>query len=273
MKKAGTKETKAKKTKAKKTAAKSSPPAKVEAQQDDFEAFEGGEFDTASRPDHVTEDDVNPETEGGGFPPTLKLMQNLSPELDEDEEKHIPDAEAGDLVVDDGTTQTLFDGKEGITFIPLLSRKRWNEWVPRKRGGGFVASYASKEEAEAYFSPGNELNVAIEYLCTTNEVDSEGNYTALLIQFNSPTKMAVARALATYIKEYKTMYGVAYQIKSKKQTNKAGQKFFNFEITPRGWLKEQLYSTVQALQLENTEPFVNQPSFLPDGAGDEDGDM
>ena len=82
----------------------------------------------------------------------------------------------------------------------------------------------------------------------------------ILLQFNTPTKMAVAREMQKYITQYKTMYGVSYLLKCKKQVNKAGQKFYNFSVTPQGWTDKRVYACIEGLVEEKGGMFLPAPN-------------
>lgn len=196
-------------------------------------------------PDYIKKEKIDiPETESLVPFPMIKLLQALSPELDEEDGKYIKKAKIGDICITDGSKTMCIDGEKGIRFSPILVRKNWVEWVPRNKGGGFVASYSTKEEMEAGFTQGNEVNVSIDYLVISPDI-SEGEMIPLLLQFNSPTKMVLARAMHKYITTYNTMHGVVYHLTSKKQVNRAGQKFYNFNIEPTGYSDKNTYLTVQ----------------------------
>jgi len=88
------------------------------------------------------------EDEGVGFEdftqddvqiPFLNVLQKLSHQVDEDDALYIPGAKAGMLV--NSVTEELYDGKDGIAFIPVHRIHSYIEWVPRDVGGGFVAQY------------------------------------------------------------------------------------------------------------------------------------
>jgi len=195
--------------------------------------------------------------------PMIKLLQQLSPELDGDDTKFIPNAKAGDIIITDGSSVKMVDGNKGIRFSPILVRKVWTEWIPRQKGGGFIASYNTKEEMEAGFTIGNEVVVSIEYLVVSEDMAVNGTMAPMLLQFNTPTKMAAARELQKYIVQYKTMYGVTYTLTCKKQSNKAGQKFFNYQISPAGWTDKKIYACIEAVKSEK------ETLFLPDLKEDE----
>lgn len=219
----------------------------------------------ANTPKHIKREEQDlPPVESAMPYATLKLLQTTSPELDEDSDKYIKGAVAGMFVVTDGTDTELFSGEKGTRFIPLLVRKVYTEWVPRGKGGGFVAAYASREEAEANFTNGNELNVSIEYLVVSPDVEKNKTQYPFLLQFNSPTKMSAARELQKFIKSYQTMHGVTYLLKSKKQANKAGQKFFNYTVATVGWTDEGVYKLLDKVKGEKEQlflPVVDTPAF------------
>ena len=222
------------------------------------------------RPAYTKSEDVAPPVESGGFLPTLKLLQALSPEVDNSDDKFINGASQGDIVVVDGSGPTLFDGEEGVTIIPVCVRKLYNEWIPRKQGGGFVASYQSREEMEQHFERGHEMQVSIDYLCVTDEVNPEKKLTPVVVQFNSATKLGVARELAEKIKEFRTMTGVQYKISGLKKKNKAGQPYYNFKIVPMGWVPKDLYDQIQKIREENEEAFSSASlRTIDEGAADD----
>jgi len=105
-------------------------------------------------PAYIENEKINiPPADSGSFFPQIKLLQQLSPELDDDHEKYIKKAKTGQILVSQGAeNHMLFDS---LLFIPLLVKKVWSEWIPRKKGGGFVASYTSAQEADDNKGAGN----------------------------------------------------------------------------------------------------------------------
>lgn len=87
--------------------------------------------------------------------PFLNIIQSLSPQRQKADAKYIEGAEEGCIF--NTVTNELYDGETGIRVIPCGYRKQYNEWIPQDNGGGFVASYATKQEAETNCTPGNEI--------------------------------------------------------------------------------------------------------------------
>jgi hypothetical protein len=221
-------------------------------------------FDPNRPPAYINQANVDiPEEDGGNRFPMVKLLQALSPEVDPDDDKYYKGATQGDIIITDGTNHILIDGKKGFNFVPISVRKQWVEWVPRGQGGGFVASYNSKEEMEIGFTEGNEVVVSIDYLILSTDIDPDGGITPALLQFNSPTKMAKAKEMRSHIQQYKTMEGVTYNLSGTGQKNRAGQKFFNFKIDPVGWTNKQLMGEISQLIEDYTPLFLPESDEIP----------
>lgn len=97
----------------------------------------------ATTDDEVADFDYG-EDAGGGFEnqtsedqslPFLLVGQGNTPEVLEGKNN----ARLGSII--NRTTGEVFDGKEGVTFIPALTSHVFVEWVPRDLGGGIVATY------------------------------------------------------------------------------------------------------------------------------------
>ena len=192
------------------------------------------------RPSYITKEKTDtPQPEGGGFP-AVKLLQAISPECAKGDEKFIKGAEAGMLIHTE--TSEMFDGEEGLDFIPLQARKTYVEWIPRSQGGGFVAEYKTREEAEENKEPKNEIAVTIEYACFFPELDK-----VALIRFDSPTKLGPARTLGKLIEEAETMAGRTYRLSTVRKKNAANQSYYNFKIEGGDWTSKKLYNQTETL--------------------------
>lgn len=215
------------------------------------------ELDMNKAPKHIHQENVDVPTEGGRvIIPQIKLLQGLSPELDKDDEKYIKGATAGDMVITDGDDVQLVKSETGILFYPVAVKRIWTEWIPRDQGGGFVASYDSREEMEAGVEKGNDVNVSIDYLVACPEIKQKEEMGFYLLSFNSTTKMIPAKVLAGYIKKYKTMSGVQYRLKSSRRENKAKQKFYNYDIEVVGWTGKTDYMAIEAVKEHHMQKFL-----------------
>lgn len=78
--------------------------------------------------------------------PWINVLQANSPAVSKGVgDGGVEGARSGMLM--NSVTEELYDGKEGITFIPAARDHEFIEWVPRKRGGGLVARHAPNAPA------------------------------------------------------------------------------------------------------------------------------
>lgn len=68
--------------------------------------------------------------------PFLSLLQKGSPQVEEGNPKQLPGAKAGSVM--NTVTNELYDGKVGITVIPVHRTRSFIEWIPKDDGGGLV---------------------------------------------------------------------------------------------------------------------------------------
>jgi len=73
--------------------------------------------------------------------PFLQVLQQLSPELNENKAEYNPNAKAG-MVINTASGQLFDTKKEPIRFIPCSFVKLFVEWRPRSTGGGIVKSHS-----------------------------------------------------------------------------------------------------------------------------------
>jgi len=102
--------------------------------------------------------------------PFLRVLQALSPQLQDGDPQEIEGAKAGMLL--NSVTGDTWDGKEGVMLIPVHFEKVYIEWKPRASGGGFVAEWRTREEAMENCQEGNEIvDTAHHYCLLRNEED------------------------------------------------------------------------------------------------------
>lgn len=102
-----------------------------QAQATDMAIYDGYEADRGAGFENQTAEDISV--------PFIEVLQAQSPEA----------------LVEDGprpgtfinrTTGEIFNGKEGVAFIPAITQHVVVEWVPREKGGGIVATYQLEDE-------------------------------------------------------------------------------------------------------------------------------
>jgi hypothetical protein len=79
--------------------------------------------------------------------PLIYILQKGSPQVDEDSQSYIDGAKAGNIWLRNAPNP-LITSDEGLLFQPCYFEISWLEWIPRERGGGFVARHPNLPKAE-----------------------------------------------------------------------------------------------------------------------------
>ena len=104
--------------------------------------------------------------------PFLRVLQSMSPQLKKSDGKYIQGAEEGNLF--NTVTESYYDGTEGVAIIPCAYKKKYIEWIPREKGGGFVddshdASVLKQcnknDKGRFIWTNDNEIAETAEYYC------------------------------------------------------------------------------------------------------------
>lgn len=100
--------------------------------------------------------------------PFLMILQSMSPQTKKSDGAYIKGAEEGMLY--NTVANVVYDGEAGLRVIPCAFARSFVEWVPREKGGGFVAEHdvvvgealrakCHRNEKNADILPnGNQLN-------------------------------------------------------------------------------------------------------------------
>lgn len=78
--------------------------------------------------------------------PFLRIIQKTSPQVDEAAAEYMPDAKPGMFL--NTVSGKLYDGKEGITFLPCAFQRRFIQWAPRGAEGGYKGEFLPEAIAE-----------------------------------------------------------------------------------------------------------------------------
>jgi hypothetical protein len=183
--------------------------------------------------------------------PFLYMLQSNSPQVDKAEDKYVEGAEAGMFM--DTVTQELFDS---LKVIPVEFEKVYNEWIPRDAGGGFIASYKSKNEAEQNKQDDTQIvDTANHYVLVEG---NDGRWRPAILSCTS-TKLKASRNWLSRIsqvlingargRESAPSYARIYEAVAVSAKNKKG-KFFTLGINPiegpEGWVRDiDLYNAAK----------------------------
>lgn len=77
--------------------------------------------------------------------PFLAILQKGSPQVEEDNPKRLEGAKASMLM--NTVSQQLYDGKAGVTVIPVHRTRTFIEWIPKDDGGGLVNVFQPDDPA------------------------------------------------------------------------------------------------------------------------------
>lgn len=175
--------------------------------------------------------------------PFIRILAQLSPEVNKRDGKYIQGAEAGMLY--NTVLGKAFDGEQGILVVPCHYSKRFLEWKPRSSGGGFVTSY-TPEEAAKLRTTRNDRNEDIlpngNLLTTTAQffvlfIHDEGVQPSLLSM--TSTQLKKARKWLTQMQAMTAkgkngpytlpMFSHVYRIKTVAESNDKGD-WFGYDI-------------------------------------------
>ena len=108
--------------------------------------------------------------------PFIQILQKMSPQVDEDDPKHIEGAKPGMFL--NTVTGKVFDGREGLQIIPCAFRRTFIHWGNRKGSGdgGFKGEY-TPEEVKAMKDDGKliELKGKLWFPSEDGTVDTDEN--------------------------------------------------------------------------------------------------
>ncbi len=166
--------------------------------------------------------------------PRLAIIQANSPQRKKKDEKYIENADEGDVF--NTVTSQLY--KEPLTVIPCAYRKTYVEWIPREKGGGFVAAYDIRPSdtttdpatRKSFLKNGNQLvDTAEHFVIIKKDVDS---FESAVLTMTS-SNLTVSRKWNTLLKM--------------KKINVKGQM-----IDPPSFMYEFTLSTVEATNDQGT---------------------
>lgn len=177
--------------------------------------------------------------------PFLAIVQAMSPQVQETEAEHIEGAKAGNLL--NTASQELFDGKEGINFVPCYTQHLFVEWKNRQLdGGGFVAIHEADsdvvKEAKARSTEFGKYTVPVEaghphdlvetFYVYGLIVSGEEIVTPCMISFSS-TKIKAYKAIMTPMRQVKgrpPLFAFLLKINTVSEKNAKGT-YHNFKLS------------------------------------------
>lgn len=181
--------------------------------------------------------------------PFLAILQSNSPQV---EEGTVEGAKPGMLF--NTVTGELIDGAEGFVFLPVHKEHAYVEWVPRTKGGGFVALHDPDDQLIRDAKAASDQTFGRIPLDNGNELTETHYVYGLILDADggSTVSFGVISFTSTKIKPYRDWFTSMYtlkgrpplfanraRIKTTKQKNEKGT-YFNFHIEPLRKANERL---------------------------------
>lgn len=180
--------------------------------------------------------------------PRIELVQALSPARNKKDAAYIEGAEEGMLF--NNVTRELYG--EAVTVVPVYYSKQFLIWKDRKQGGGgsngFRGAFASKDLAESEIARlGEDGLEAIDTAQHFVLVRGAEGWTEAVLSM-SKSKMKVSKRWNSLIRMTNTdSFARAYKLSSVTETNARNESYFNYGITPLGFVTKDIYERAEKL--------------------------
>ncbi len=160
----------------------------------DYADYAGQGFESHTRDDYAV--------------PFLGVLQSNSPQIE-----NIADARAGMLI--NTVTNQVFDGKKGVTFIPVDTQHSMIEWKPREQGGGFVAVHKMDSELVKNVKANQEFGKykSVKGETKSNDLIETFYVYGLLVQEDGSAEQSIITFSSTKIKVYKGWMTKAFGVR------------------------------------------------------------
>jgi len=182
--------------------------------------------------------------------PRVKLLQQLSNEVDPNHEDHLEGAKPGDFV---NTVTNKLLGRE-LYIINLLFKEEFVVWRKLSEGGGLKGTFATHKEAMDFLAS-EELKVEDHDIVQTQshtllmKDPTTGDIvrTPFLMDFAS-SKLRVSREWNTQIAQLGgDRFSSLWKLASVQTQNRAAQKFYNLSVENQGWVLDEDYNYAKSV--------------------------
>lgn len=180
--------------------------------------------------------------------PRIELVQALSPARNKKDAAYIEGAEEGMLF--NNVTRELYG--EAVTVVPVYYTKQFLIWKDRKQGGGgsngFRGAFATRELAEAEIArlgeDGLEATDTAQHFVLVRSGDG---WTEAVLSM-AKSKMKVSKRWNSLIRMSNTdSFARAYKLSSVTETNARNESYFNYNVTPLGYVAKEIYERAEKL--------------------------
>ena len=182
--------------------------------------------------------------------PRVKLLQQLSNEVDPNHEDHLEGAKPGDFV---NTVTNKLLGRE-LYIINLLFKEEFVVWRKLSEGGGLKGIFTTQKEAMDYLTA-EDLKAEDHDIVQTQshtllmKDPNTGDLvkTPFLMDFAS-SKLRVSREWNTQIAQLGgDRFSSLWKLASVQTQNRAAQKFYNLSVENQGWVLDEDYNYAKSV--------------------------
>ena len=181
--------------------------------------------------------------------PRVKLLQQLSNEVDKNHSEYIEKATPGDFI--NSVTKENY-GTE-LYILNVKFTEDFVVWKKREIGGGLIGNFKSLAEATDYL---NDQSLDIDqhdiiqtqsHLLMRKDPETGSLGIPFIMDFAS-SKLRVSRSWNSQIQtKGGDRFASLWKMKSVQTANKAGQKFMNLGVEFEGWTTEEDYIEAKKL--------------------------
>ena len=177
--------------------------------------------------------------------PRVKLLQQLSNEVDPNHEDYVEGAMPGDFY--NTVTNSLLG--RALYIINLLFKEEFVVWRKLNKGGGLKGAFPTYKEATDFLTAENLLVEDHDVVQTQSHTllmkdpnTGEIVRTPFLMDFAS-SKLRVSREWNTQITQLGgDRFSSLWKLSSVQTQNRAAQKFYNLSVENQGWVLEEDYN-------------------------------
>lgn len=200
--------------------------------------------------------------------PRIEVIQALSPARNKKDAAYIEGAEEGMLF--NNVTRALYG--ESVTVVPVYYTKQFLIWKDRKSGGGgsngFRGAFASRELAESEIARLGEDGLEVSDTAQHFVLVRNGDEWQEAVISMAKSKMKVSKRWNSLIRLTNTdSFSRAYKLSSVVETNARNESYYNFNVTPLGFVTkevyeraEKLYETIRSGNVKVSDTFDSDPA-------------
>jgi hypothetical protein len=128
--------------------------------------------------------------------PFLRILAQLSPQVLKRDGAYVDGAEAG--MIYNTVLNEAYNGEEGIQVIPVHYNRRFVEWTPREKGGGYIGSY---DPTDAVVATTTRSDRGEDMLPNGNTLSNTAQFFVLLLHPTLGSQRALITMSSTQLKK------------------------------------------------------------------------